>query len=246
MAWRVARSCSFALLLLFAAQVHDGEGRMSEGEFASLLHRFREDGRHLPDEQFHLLYQQVNTMLWNSPDSVGEGASGLDGVTYSVILYEIPPFVRLADLQAVGGDPGNANQTRTHRNGGISGITVDFLKLVEDHTGATFHYYYPCRKLDLRITGKCDAELARRANESLAMLKGGLTAEESEYVGGGSALCGSSNKCFSAGAHKISEALLINFYLTQPIMMTGYRLATLATPGGLDIICLVSSDVCRV
>ena len=81
---------------------------MSEREFASLLHRFREDGRHLPDEQFHLLYQQVNTMFWNSPDSVGVGASGLDGVTYSVILYEIPPFVRLADLQAVGGDPGKA------------------------------------------------------------------------------------------------------------------------------------------
>lgn len=208
---------------------------MSEREFALLMHRFREDGRHLPDQQFHLLYQQINTMFWNSPDSVGEGASGLNGITYSVILYELPPFVRLADLHAVEGDPGNANQTRTSRNGGVSGITIDFLSLVEDLTGANFHYYYPCRKLDLRITGKCDAELARQANESLAMLRGGLSAEESEYIGGGIALCGSSNKCFSAGAHKISEALLINFHLTQPIMMTGYRLATLATPGGLDI-----------
>ena len=123
MAWPVARRFALALLLLFAAHVRDGEGRMSEREFAALLHRFREDGRQLSDEQFHVLYQQVNTMFWSSPDSIGTGASGLDNATYSVILYEIPPFVRLTDFEAVEGDPGNVNQTRTARNGGISGIT---------------------------------------------------------------------------------------------------------------------------
>jgi hypothetical protein len=233
MAWPVARRFALVLLLLFAAHVRDGEGRMSEREFAALLHRFREDGRQLSDEQFHVLYQQVNTMFWSSPDSIGTGASGLDNATYSVILYEIPPFVRLTDFEAVEGDPGNVNQTRTARNGGISGITIDFLSLVEYHTGAHFRYYYPCRKLDLQLTGKCDAELVRRANASLAMLDSGISDEESVFVGGGRTLCGSSNKCFSAGAHKISEALLINYYLTQPFMMTGYRLATLAVPSGL-------------
>ena len=198
-----------------------------------LLHRFREDGRQLADEQFHLLYEQINTMFWSSPNSLGQPMSGLQNATYNVVLYEIPPFVRLEDFEALNGDPGNVNQTRTPRNGGISGITIDFLSLVEYHTGANFNYYYPCRTLDFELTGKCDASLVRRANESLLMLNSGISEEVSEFFGGGIGLCGNEINCLSAGAHKISEGLLIKHFLTQPIMMTGYRLVTLAVPDGL-------------
>ena len=226
----ITTTSSCLLLLLVLVHVDNGEGKMSEMEFNALLHRFRQGGRQLPDSQFHLLYEQINTMFWNSPDSLGKGASGLENTTYSVILYEIAPFVSINDVEAVQGDPGNVNQTRTPRNGGLSGITIEFLSLVEYHTGAIFQYYYPCLKSDLQLNGICNAELVRMPNESLALLDSGLSEEVSQYVGGGRYLCGPRYQCFSAGAHKISEGLLIRYFLTQPIMMTGYRLVTLAVP----------------
>lgn len=82
----------------------------------------------------------------------------------------------------------------------------------------------------MRETGKCDAQLARMANASLAMLNSGLSEEQSDFYGGGRVLCGAEYKCLSAGAHKISESMLLRYYLTQPIMMTGYRLVTLSNP----------------
>ena len=127
-------------------------------------------------------------------------------------------------------DPGNVNQSRTSRNGGISGITIDALNLIEYHTGAVFKYYFPCRRSDVRETGHCDTQLARMANASLAMLDSGLSEEQSDFFGGGRKLCGEEYKCLSAGAHKISESMLLRYYLTQPLMMTGYRLVTLSNP----------------
>lgn len=221
--WRL-----LALLLLLHADTRC-EGRLSPQDFSQLTHRFREGGERLSDAEFHLLFEQINTMFWNSPDSVGAGASGLANATYSVVLHEIPPFVRISDLEGAA-DPGNANQTRTSRNGGVSGITIDVLNLIEYHTGASFQYYYPCRRSDVRETGKCDAQLVRMANASLAMLDSGLRDEQSDFFGGGRALCGAQYKCISAGAHKISEGLLLRYFLTQPMMMTGYRLVTLSKP----------------
>ena len=110
------------------------------------------------------------------------------------------------------------------------GITIDFLNRVEYHTGASFHYYFPCRRVEYRLTGRCNGAYVRMANESIAMLASGASDEESDYIGGGRKLCGSTNKCLSAGAHKISEGLLTHHHLTQPVMMTGYRVATLAVP----------------
>ena len=77
---------------------------MSQQDFSQLTHRFRDGGEQLSDAQFHLLFQQINTMFWNSPESLGAGgASGMANTTYSVVLYEIPPFVRLSDLEGASG-----------------------------------------------------------------------------------------------------------------------------------------------
>ena len=219
------------LLLLLVLAAAPTNSRMSEEDFSVLLRRFRSGGQHLSDEHFRLLYEQVTAIFWNSPNSPGRGASGLENSTFSVVVYEVPPFVLLKDIEGVQGDPGNVNQTRTSRNGGLSGIVVDVLDLIEYHTEAHFKYYFPCRKTDVSQTGKCNAALARMANESIEMLRGGSgTDEASEYFGGGSALCGGNGKCFSAGAHKIQEDLMLRYHLTQPLLMTGYRLVTLATP----------------
>ena len=191
-----------------------------------LVHRFRQGSSQLSDEHLHLLYEQVNNIVWTASES----ASALANVTYNVVLYDVPPFVRLNDVEGLKGDPGNVNQTRTSRNGGISGIVIDFLDRVEYYADATFRYYYPCRRLDVLRTGKCDAALASMSNESIKMLASGLSDETSDFMGGGKELCGDSMKCFSAGAHKISEAALQNYHVTQPFMMTGYRLVTLAEP----------------
>lgn len=229
MRWQRDGVVSWLLLLLLLAG-NIVEGRMSNEEFSSLLNRFSEGSKQLSDESFHLLYNQVNTMFWNNPNSLNKGLNNsLENAVYSVILYDIPPYVKIKDIEGVRGDPGNVNQTRTPHNGGLTGITVEFLSLVEYHTGAIFKYYYPCRQQDRKITGKCNAEKVRKDSEALSML--GSDSESTFFGGNALTLCGGNNTgCFSAGAHRISESLLIRYSLTQPILMTGYRLITLAVP----------------
>jgi len=155
-------------------------------------------------------------MVWNSPESVGAPSTEFQNYTYNVVLYHVPPFVNIDDREASAGgdetsDPGNRNQTRTPENGGISGITIDFLGQLSDEMGVKFKYYYPCTTQGWTANATCDKQVAASSASALEM----LSSVDDTYLVKGSDLCADANKCLSAGAHKISEKLLDKYFPTQ-------------------------------
>lgn len=77
------------------------------------------------------------------PPSLGTSVSPLAGKTYQVVVYEILPFVRIADEKGLV-DPGNVNQTRTSANGDIAGLTIELLEEVASQLDIELKYYFPC------------------------------------------------------------------------------------------------------
>ena len=92
---RVADGMAKVLLLLLVAV--PCSTRLTERDFSMLVHRFRQGSSQLSDEHLHLLYEQVNNIVWTASES----ASALANVTYNVVLYDVPPFVRLNDVEGL-------------------------------------------------------------------------------------------------------------------------------------------------
>jgi hypothetical protein len=111
-----------------------------------------------------------NIIQWDSSVSVStDKADSMTGKTYDVIIYQSPPFVDISGKEGIQ-DPGNALQTRTPKNGQLTGITISLLSKFEDETGAVFRYFYPCRKAKYDAkTGCNDADL-RSKDAALEMM----------------------------------------------------------------------------
>jgi len=150
---------------------------------------------------------------------------GLRGNTYSVILYELAPFVVIADPESAGAvlDPGNLNQTRTPGNGLLSGFTIDLLETMSVELGVTFNYYYPCSVAPHTAKGVCEPSTAVTA---LNWLKSGDTdpAMAAMYYGNMTQFC-PDYRCFVAAATKILASRVQDFRMTQPFLDTGFVLA---------------------
>jgi len=149
----------------------------------------------------------------------------LAGETYSVILYELAPFVMISDPDSAENivlDPGNLNQTRTPSNGLISGFTIDLLETLSVELGVTLNYYFPCSKVPHGATGVCEPATA---GDALNWLKSGDTdpVMQAKYYGNMTEFC-PNYKCFVAAATKILAARVQDFRMTQPFMETGFVL----------------------
>lgn len=126
-----------------------------------------------------------------------------------VVLYHIPPFVMITDSAAtVLKDPGNFDGVRSVDSGHLSGFTMEFLQELEQRLQAKFEYVYPCLKT-AAAAGACGTPSKSMA---LQMAKGG--ADAAQFVGG-VGFCSDYN-CFVAGAVKIDEPTIKEFFLTQP------------------------------
>ena len=176
-------------------------------------------------------------------------AAAIQGKTYSVILYPVAPFVMiqdppLAEATDPVADPGNVNQTRTPANGMLSGLTIELLEALKTEMGATFNYYYPCKKATFASTKRCDVA---NANGALTWLKDGdvKTAENEKYFGNMTDFCVDA-RCFVAGAIKIDASRLVDFRMTQPFLYSGFAMAVKsdkAAPGLMSAFLPFSGNV---
>jgi len=146
----------------------------------------------------------------------------LEDETFYVMIYELPPFVYIASAEAGltrdFKDPGNVNQTRKVSNGGVRGLTIDALEEMAEILGCELRYIYPCRAQHYTATGLCDAGSSA---DALAMLDPVTAAE---FLGGH--LC-ADGRCFSGGAHKTSDQLLLNYRTSQHYLAGGFELVAL-------------------
>mmetsp|Transcript_3247 Transcript_3247/g.7708 ORF Transcript_3247/g.7708 Transcript_3247/m.7708 type:complete len:709 (+) Transcript_3247:213-2339(+) len=211
------------LLCLVAGFVHPVDSKLSERKFNELLSKFKKHNEVMDRDQYHLLFKKISTLVWNSPESVGMATGDFANKTYNVVVYYVPPFVEFEDRDALDGDPGNVMQTRTIENGGLSGLTIDFLALVEEVMGMKFNFYYPCETIFYQDNGFCNDNTLRSAEAAKGMLDV-MGANSTLFYGGGTGLCGPEFLCLSAGGHKISEDLLLRYFVSQPYMEKGFRM----------------------
>jgi len=241
-----------ALCILFTALVVPATARLSETEFSRVLAKFRREAKDLSEEHLRQAITQVTDIIqWDSPDSVSKDFSdSMEGQTYDVILYYMPPFVQFDDKNGLT-DPGNAMQTRTPANNKLSGITIDVLVALSVESDMQFRYFFPCRKALFDEAGACDDKEVRDRGVALEMLDS-VTADGGDPL----AFCGPHNacdgsepldppllgvclgadgatptgKCFVGGALKITEELLEKYYVSNSYMEKGFALVTKASP----------------
>jgi len=167
-----------------------------------------------------LLFTPVSVPIWDSPYSPSQTNADLFlGVTFRVIVYQVPPFVNIEDPEAaVLGDPGNVKQKRNYVNGKISGLVIDLLEQIKTLLNCEIEYYYPCRASDTT----CSSSDFTSSTAALQMLAVDSPAS-SLFHGGGADLCPNYN-CLVGGNVKISEENLRNFFFTQPFLQNGFVL----------------------
>lgn len=152
-------------------------GARKNKAFARLLAQHRSASRHLDADQQAQLRRIIseaatlNTSFWAPPNpATGEESEVFTDKTFTVVLYHLPPFVIIRDWRASGidNDPGNARQSRTRENGDLAGLTIDLLSEVEQATGCTFKFVYPCsREAYFQNSQTCPLPTA---NEAFTML----------------------------------------------------------------------------
>lgn len=166
------------------------------------------------------VFEEFNPVLW-LPPTENQAATTLDDVSFDVIVYHIPPFVDIDEPQGLQ-DPGNVNQTRTPDNGGITGFAIDMLEEIAQQLEVRFKYYYPCQVTSYLQNAKTC--LFVTSTEALLMLD---DVAGSTYFGTGPGFC-QADRCFVAGAPKISEQTVRKYDVTMPFMEKGFGLAVRA------------------
>ena len=139
---------------LLLPSVSSDTGLTRKKTFAKLLAKHKGAARSLDADQQDELRRVIseaslNTSFWAPPNpATGKESDVFEGREFTVVLYHLPPFVIIRDWRAVGidNDPGNALQTRTRQNGDLSGLTIDLLSEMEQSTGCSFKFVYPCNR----------------------------------------------------------------------------------------------------
>jgi hypothetical protein len=140
--------------------------------FAKLLAKHKAAARYLDADQQDELRRVIsqvslNTSFWAPPNpATGKESNVFKGRQFTVVLYHLPPFVNIRRWRAVGiqNDPGNMLQTRTRQNGDLSGLTIDLLSEMQQSTGCTFKFVYPCNRKDYYQNGqRCSLPTADEA-----------------------------------------------------------------------------------
>mmetsp|Transcript_33754 Transcript_33754/g.81795 ORF Transcript_33754/g.81795 Transcript_33754/m.81795 type:complete len:660 (+) Transcript_33754:187-2166(+) len=206
-------------LSVFASGVH---GELPEVEFQELLGRLQNDPAAIASLR---RFTAAPYTSWTSPDSLGTSTPIFANYTFKVVLYHVPPFVVIEDKEAEEGDPGNLNNTRTPGNGKLSGLTIDFLVEIGEQLGCKFEFLYPCKKAYYADNKRCSDLDFRSSAAALTIVKGGV---ESLLYSGISATFCSDYRCFAAGALKVTEEVIRDFFPTHPYMEKGFKIVVKA------------------
>mmetsp|Transcript_20795 Transcript_20795/g.40413 ORF Transcript_20795/g.40413 Transcript_20795/m.40413 type:complete len:660 (+) Transcript_20795:231-2210(+) len=202
-------------LSILAAGVH---GELADEEFQELLSRVQSDPSALASLR---RFTAAPFTSWVSPESLGVSAPIFSNHTFTVVLYHLPPFVVIEDKEALTGDPGNMNNTRTIANGKLSGLTIDFLAEISARLGCRFEYLYPCKKSTFAADKMCSELDYASSAAALQIVKGGV---ESLLYSGVTPLFCTDQRCFAAGALKVSETVIRDFFPTHPYMEKGFKI----------------------
>ena len=233
------------ILSCYSALLKPTEARMHDDKFHNLLHMGAKHSSNMTaDQHYRLLFAAlpVEDLGWDSPSSLGKDkADAYRGLNFSVVLVHAPPLVNIEDPQAVGGDPGNLEQTRTVSNGRLSGLVIDLLSHIQDSLGCSFTYVYPCKRVSGSKAQTCESADYTSVSSALEMLdtarvdvhKYGLEdyagleeeqkADDKLYLGGGPALC-PEFLCFVASNVKVTEERMKAYFMTQPFLYKGFVL----------------------